>query len=130
MYVFDVTCGIFSLLALYCYVSNRWILSLIAFYTAYRCKEMAIMLPLVLALYEFWFGKRAWKRLIPFFALSLCFGIQAVLHNSTAPKNDYSMTHGRTLHHGRGHDRHLQTTSPDSSGPPDCLAVGGTLQNE
>lgn len=42
------------------------------------------MLPMALLAYEIWFGNRNWKRLIPFFAISLCFGIQAVL--SPQPK--------------------------------------------
>ena len=37
------------------------------------------MLPAVLACYEVWIGQRRWKRLVPFFAVSLLFGIQAAI---------------------------------------------------
>jgi hypothetical protein len=79
MYVFDVLCATFSLLTVLLYAKDRWILSLISFWLAYKSKELAVMLPAVLACYELWFGQRRWKRLIPFFAVSLLFGIQAVL---------------------------------------------------
>jgi hypothetical protein len=79
MYVFDVLCATFSLLAVLLYVRDRWILSLVSFWLAYKSKELAVMLPAVLVCYELWFGQRRWKRLIPFFAVSLLFGIQAAL---------------------------------------------------
>jgi hypothetical protein len=79
MYVFDVLCATFSLLTVLLYAKDRWILSLISFWLAYKSKELAVMLPAVLACYELWFGQRRWKRLILFFAVSLLFGIQAVL---------------------------------------------------
>jgi hypothetical protein len=70
MYVFDVLCGTFCLLSMAFYFERRgalnWSLSFIAFWLAYRSKELAVMLPLVLAGYEFWFGKRNWKPLAPF----------------------------------------------------------------
>jgi hypothetical protein len=79
MYVFDVLCATFCLLTVLFYAYDRWILSLISFWLAYKSKELAVMLPAVLACYELWFGQRRWKRLIPFFAVSLLFGIQAAL---------------------------------------------------
>ena len=79
MYVFDILCATFCLLTVLLYAYGRWILSLIAFWLAYKSKELAVMLPVVLACYELWFGQRRWKRLIPFFAVSLLFGIQAAL---------------------------------------------------
>jgi hypothetical protein len=54
---------------------------------AYKSKELAVMLPAVLALYELWFGKRNWKLLAPFFVVSLSFGIQGLLRN---PNRDNS----------------------------------------
>src|SRR5690348_13709625 len=74
MYVFDLLCGCFCLAGLLLYFSDRWILSLIAFWLAYRAKEVAVMLPVVLAAYELILGKRRWPRLIPFFAASAWFG--------------------------------------------------------
>jgi len=79
MFVFDLLCGTFSLAAFVLYVYDRWILSLIAFWVAYKSKELAIMLPVVLACYELWFGGRRLKRLIPFFAVSLLFGLQVLI---------------------------------------------------
>jgi hypothetical protein len=79
MFVFDLLCGTFSLAAFLLYVYDRWILSLIAFWLAYKSKELAIMLPVALACYELWFGGRRWKRLIPFFAVSLLFGLQVLI---------------------------------------------------
>jgi hypothetical protein len=101
MYVFDVLCAAFSLTALWCWMRGRWILSLAAFWLAYKSKELAVMLPLVLALYEVWFGTRRWKRLIPFFAISLSFGLQSMMLNPNRD-NDYTFRFtgaalGRTL---------------------------------
>jgi hypothetical protein len=89
MYVFDVLCGTFCLLSLLLYERGRWILSFVAFWLAYKSKELAVMLPLVLACYELWFGKRRWMRLIPFAAASLSFIVQAMLV-SPNPDSDYS----------------------------------------
>src|SRR5207237_4234966 len=66
MYVFDVLCASFSLAALYCWMRGRWVLSFLAFWLAYKSKELAVMLPLLLLCYELWFGKRRWKPLVPF----------------------------------------------------------------
>lgn len=94
MYVFDASCTLFVLLSILAYLRGRWIISLLSFYTAYRCKEIAITLPLALAAWEVLLGKRQWKRLIPFFALSVCFGVQAVLYNRSAVPNAYSLLFG------------------------------------
>ena len=89
MYVFDVLCATFCLLSLWCYASGRWVLSFAAFWLAYKSKEMAVMLPAVLLAYEFWFGKRRWKPLVPFFLVSLSFGVQGILGNPNKD-NDYT----------------------------------------
>ncbi len=81
MFVFELLCTTFSLLSLVLYSYDRWILSLLAFVVAYRAKELAIALPAVLAAYEILLGEKRWKRLIPFFAISLSFGIQALIQN-------------------------------------------------
>ncbi|MDX2154532.1 MAG: hypothetical protein SFV54_27570 [Bryobacteraceae bacterium] len=81
MYIFDVACGLFVLLSLHAYLRRRLILSVIAFWLAYKAKEVAILLPLALLAYEYWLGKREWKRLVPFFAISASFGLQAVFAN-------------------------------------------------
>jgi hypothetical protein len=93
MYVFDLLCGTFCLLSIFLWLGDRWILSLIAFWIAYRAKEIAVMLPLVLAACEYFIGGRRWKRLIPFFAVSLWFGVQGLLTNRPG-SNDYSLHFG------------------------------------
>jgi hypothetical protein len=89
MYVFDVLCATFCLLSLWCYASGRWVLSFAAFWLAYKSKELAVMLPAVLLAFEFWFGKRRWKPLLPFFLVSLSFGVQGILGNPNKD-NDYT----------------------------------------
>ncbi len=81
MYVFDLLCATFTLLCLLFYIERRWVLSFAAFWLAYKSKELAVMLPAVLACYEYWLGKRRWKPLVPFFAVSLSFGLQAMFVN-------------------------------------------------
>ena len=89
MYVFDVLCATFCLFSLLLYARGRWVWSFVSFWLAYKAKELAVMLPLVLAAYELWFGERRWKRLIPFFAVSLSFGLQALIRN---PNQDNEYT--------------------------------------
>jgi hypothetical protein len=81
MYVFDLFCATFILASLLLWIHNRWILSWIAFWCAFKSKEVAIALPVVLALVEYTRGTKRWKLLIPFFAVSFNFGIQAALGN-------------------------------------------------
>lgn len=89
MYCFDLLCGTFCLLSVNLYARGRWVWSLVCLWLAYKCKEIAVMLPLVLAAYEWWFGKRRWIRLAPFFGVSLLFGVQGVLFNPNVD-NDYT----------------------------------------
>jgi hypothetical protein len=90
MYVFDLLCGSLCLLSLIAYVDGRWIVSFILFWLAFRAKENAVMLPLVLGVYELLFAGRRWKRLIPFFALSAVLGVQALINNA-ARNSDYTL---------------------------------------
>jgi hypothetical protein len=78
MYVYDLLCGTFCLLALLFWLYDRWILSLLSFWLAYRSKEIAVMLPVALAAYELLLGKRRWLRLAPFFAISIWFGARGL----------------------------------------------------
>src|SRR6266566_3723130 len=90
MYVFDLFCATFCLLAIFLYMRRRYVLAFCAFWLAYKSKELAVMLPVVLACYEFWFVKdRSWKRLVPFFAASLVFGLQGLFLNPNTD-NDYT----------------------------------------
>jgi hypothetical protein len=78
MYIFDVLCALLCLLSLLAYAGHRWLASLALMWVAYKAKETAVMLPAALALYEHWFGERRWRRLAPFFGVSLLFGLQAL----------------------------------------------------
>lgn len=89
MYVFDLLCATFSLASILLYAYRRWILSFIAFWCAYKAKELAVMLPVVLLAYEYWLGSRRYRALIPFFAVSLSFGAQGILFN---PNKDNEYT--------------------------------------
>ncbi|MGH9719613.1 MAG: hypothetical protein ACRD8O_05335 [Bryobacteraceae bacterium] len=90
MYIFDVFCAFFSLASLLLYVRRRIVLSFCAFWLAYKSKELAVMLPAVLACWEFWLGERRWKPLAPFFAASISFGVQGMLLNPNVD-NDYTL---------------------------------------
>jgi hypothetical protein len=79
MYVFDLLCGTLCVASILFWARGRWILSFFAFWLAYKSKELAVMLPLVLVCYELWFGGRRWLRLAPFLAASMSFVIQALL---------------------------------------------------
>jgi hypothetical protein len=89
MYVFDLLCGTLSLTSLLLYTRQQWVLSFAAFWLAYKAKELAVMLPIVLAFYELWLGERRWKPLVPFFLASLSFGLQGVLLNPNSD-NEYT----------------------------------------
>lgn len=89
MYVLNVLCATFCLLSLLCYARGRWVLAFASFWLAYKAKELAVMLPVVLACYEIGFGQRRWKPLVPFFAASLSFGLQGLLLNPNRD-NDYT----------------------------------------
>lgn len=89
MYVFDLVCATFALASLLAYVHRRIVLGLIAFWLALRAKEVVILLPMVLAAYEWFLGKRQWRRLIPFFAIALIAGA-FTLADVRQMDNDYS----------------------------------------
>lgn len=90
MYIFDVVCGTFTLLCLLAWIDGRWLVSLICFWLAFKSKEVAIGLPVVLAAYEWLFGTRRWLRVLPFFAVSTSFGVQAIFLNR-GRDDDYSL---------------------------------------
>jgi hypothetical protein len=94
MYVFDLLCATFSLASILLFAYRRWILSFIAFWCAYKSKELAVFIPPVLLAYEYWFGEkergpRRFAVLIPFFLASLSFGVQGLLFNPNKD-NDYT----------------------------------------
>lgn len=89
MYCFDLLCAAFSLASILLYSHRRWVLSFIAFWCAYKSKELAVMLPVVLLAWEHWFGDRKYLRLAPFLLISLSFGLQGVSRNPNKD-NDYT----------------------------------------
>lgn len=89
MYVFDLLCAFFSLASILLYAHRRWVLSFVAFWCAYKSKELAVMLPVALLAWEFWLGERRYARLIAFFAVAFSFGLQGVLRNPNHD-NEYS----------------------------------------
>ncbi len=90
MYVFDLLCGTFVLFALLAYLHQKIFLSVICFWLALKSKEVAILLPVALAAYEFWLGGKRWKRLIPFFTITAVIGLEALVFNAHRD-NDYSL---------------------------------------
>ena len=89
MYIFDLLCGTFCLASILFYMRRWFLAGFLMFWLAYKSKELAVMLPFVLAGYEYWFGKRQWKPLAAFFAVSLSFGLQGLLLNPNR-HNDYA----------------------------------------
>jgi hypothetical protein len=81
MYLMDLGCGALCLASLLAYAHRRWMLSFAAFWLAYKMKEVAVMLPAVLLLWEMWLGGRRPWRVAPFLLVSLSFGLQGVLLN-------------------------------------------------
>ncbi len=81
MYVFDLLCTFFVLLAVLFWAQRRFVLCFVAYWLAYKSKELAVLLPPVLLAYEYWLGERKYKPLIPFFLASLSFGVQGIVYN-------------------------------------------------
>lgn len=78
-FFFDVVCATFSLACLVLFIRRRYIPAFVCFWLAYKSKELAVMLPFVLAAWEYLLGPRRWKPLLPFIAAALCFGLQGVI---------------------------------------------------
>ena len=89
MYVFDLLCTTFCLASILLWTADRWLLSFLFFWLAYKSKELAVMLPAALVAYEFLLGKRRILPLLPFLATSLSFGLQGILLNPNKD-NDYT----------------------------------------
>ncbi len=89
-YVFDILCTTLCLVSLWSYISGRWIVSFVSFWLAYKAKELAVMLPFVLACYEIWYGEKRWKPLAPFFLVSGWLALQALVLNPNTGDNDYA----------------------------------------
>ena len=88
-FIFDLLCATLCLASTLLWIRGRWIASFVLFWLAYQTKELAVMLPLVLVGYEFWFGERRWTKLAVFLAASFSFAVQALVLNPI-PSGDYS----------------------------------------
>jgi hypothetical protein len=93
MFIYDVSCTTFSLLAILAYAGRRWILSAISFWLAVRSKEVGIVLPAVLVCYEMLLGDRNWKRTLPFFLPAAFYGVNGLVYNLHQSSN-YTMRIG------------------------------------
>src|SRR5258708_16586160 len=82
MYGFDLVCATFTLLTVLTYLRGRLFVSLIFFWLALQSKEVVVFLPIALAAYEWFFGKRRWTRVEPFLAISVFFGVWALVYNT------------------------------------------------
>jgi hypothetical protein len=89
MYAFDLLAATFTLVCLLAFVRGRTLAALLLFWLALRAKEVVIFLPLALAAFEFLLGRRRWKRVLPFFAISIAAGILAIRGNP-GNGNDYT----------------------------------------
>lgn len=90
MYVFDLLCTALCLASVLFFANRRWIPSFVAFWLAYKAKEPAVMLPAVLAVWEYWFGMRRLKVLVPFFLVALSFGLHGLIRNPNKD-NEYTL---------------------------------------
>ncbi|MBI5086137.1 MAG: hypothetical protein HZB13_16255 [Acidobacteria bacterium] len=81
MFIFDVLCATFLLLAVLLYLRGHWLLALIPYWLAYKTKEPAIALPAVLLAWEWMLGEKRWKRVLPYALIAASFGVQAMLKN-------------------------------------------------
>lgn len=106
MYVFDILCGLWVILSLLFYQRGRFLLSFLCAWLAFKSKEMELMLPLALLAYEWLIARELnpanseipaikgnqirWKPLIPFFLMSLSFGLQSLMMPK-GPETGYTM---------------------------------------
>jgi hypothetical protein len=89
-FIYEVLACMLALVTMLLYARGRWILALIPFWFAYKAKEIVVMLPVVLLAFEMLLGARKWKRLIPYFLISLNFGLQALWNNrQPVPASEY-----------------------------------------
>jgi len=89
MYIYDALCTTCVLACVLAYSHRRWIVAFAFFWLAYKAKELAVVVPVILLAWEFWLGERRYLRLVPFFAVSLSFGLQAIIRNPNRD-NDYT----------------------------------------
>ncbi len=90
MYVFDLLCALFSLLSVLLWIDKRRWLSLLAFWLAYKSKELAVAVPLILAAYEYFLGSFSVRSLAWHLAGGAWFTVQA-LFSQGGRTGDYGL---------------------------------------
>jgi hypothetical protein len=78
MYVFDVLCAVFSLLSVLLWIDKRRWLSLLCFWLAYKSKELAVAIPLILVAYEYFLGSLSLRALAWHLGGGAWFAVQAL----------------------------------------------------
>lgn len=92
MYIFDLSCATLILLS-WLLIRNYWPLAWLAFWLAYKAKEIALFFPVLLLMDALLLQQgRLWV-VTPFLLTSLSFGVQAVLVNR-ARDNNYTLRFG------------------------------------
>jgi hypothetical protein len=91
-FIYDVLATTFALLMMLAYFRRWWILSFLAFWLAMRSKEIGVVLPAVLLLYEMVLGDRKWKRVLPFFAPAAIYGWYGVWFSLHQPHTRYTLS--------------------------------------
>ena len=78
----ELAAALLSTMALLAWTYDRWLISLLCLFLAAKCSGAALFLPLALAAYERTLGSRRWRRLLPFFAVTVVMGLPlAVRHD-------------------------------------------------
>ena len=79
MYVFDVLCAVFCLLSVLLWIDKRRWWSLLCFWLAYKSKELAVAVPLILAAYEYLLGSFSLRALAWHLGGGAWFAVQALI---------------------------------------------------
>ncbi|MFN0100549.1 MAG: hypothetical protein ACKV2U_00520 [Bryobacteraceae bacterium] len=90
MYVFDVLCAVFSLLSVLLWIDKRKWLSLLCFWLAYKSKELAVAVPVILVCYEYLLGSFSVRSLAWHLAGGAWFTVQA-LFSQGGRTGDYGL---------------------------------------
>jgi len=90
MYVFDVLCAIFSLLSVLLWIDKRRWVSLLCFWFAYKSKELAVAIPVILLAYEHLLGSLSLRALAWHLIGGAWFGAQA-LFSQAGRTGDYGL---------------------------------------
>lgn len=94
MWLGQLLCGVLLLASFAAYTRAREGWSLVAFWLAVKCANIALVLPLALAAADLTTGRRDWRRLAPFIAIACGFGIQLLVLNPVEPQSTAVALHG------------------------------------